>query len=77
MFCCCAPAVGKEELELKSPRYLQTQVCVTSGSDMISNISIKGPVGRIKSHLVVADFNREPVFSLFNSKRNRTILSFM
>uniref|UniRef100_A0A3Q3EYV2 Tachykinin receptor 1b n=1 Tax=Labrus bergylta TaxID=56723 RepID=A0A3Q3EYV2_9LABR len=25
--CCCAPTVAKEELELKSPRYLQTQVC--------------------------------------------------
>uniref|UniRef100_A0A672ZS82 Tachykinin receptor 1b n=1 Tax=Sphaeramia orbicularis TaxID=375764 RepID=A0A672ZS82_9TELE len=26
VFCCCTSAVGKEELELKSPRYLQTQV---------------------------------------------------
>uniref|UniRef100_A0A672ICU8 Tachykinin receptor 1b n=1 Tax=Salarias fasciatus TaxID=181472 RepID=A0A672ICU8_SALFA len=27
VFCCCAPAAAKDELELKSPRYLQTQVC--------------------------------------------------
>ncbi|KAM9700182.1 LOW QUALITY PROTEIN: substance-P receptor-like [Menidia menidia] len=25
VFCCCAPSVAKEELELKSPRYLHTQ----------------------------------------------------
>uniref|UniRef100_A0A3Q3WLC3 G-protein coupled receptors family 1 profile domain-containing protein n=1 Tax=Mola mola TaxID=94237 RepID=A0A3Q3WLC3_MOLML len=28
VFCCCAPTVAQEELELKSPRYLQKQVCV-------------------------------------------------
>uniref|UniRef100_A0A3Q1BKV4 G-protein coupled receptors family 1 profile domain-containing protein n=1 Tax=Amphiprion ocellaris TaxID=80972 RepID=A0A3Q1BKV4_AMPOC len=27
VFCCYTPAVAKEELELKSPRYLQTQTC--------------------------------------------------
>lgn len=28
VFVCCAPTAAQEELELKSPRYLQTQVCV-------------------------------------------------
>lgn len=28
VFVCCAPTIAQEELELKSPRYLQTQVCV-------------------------------------------------
>ena len=28
VFVCCAPTVAQEELKLKSPRYLQTQVCV-------------------------------------------------
>lgn len=32
VFVCCAPTVAQEELELKSPRYLQTQVCVRRGA---------------------------------------------
>ncbi|XP_014882014.1 substance-P receptor-like [Poecilia latipinna] len=33
VFCCCAPTVTKEELlELKSPRYLQTQVSIYPAS---------------------------------------------
>ncbi|XP_026209488.1 tachykinin receptor 1b [Anabas testudineus] len=34
VFCCCAPTVAKEELELKSPRYLQTQVSTYRASRM-------------------------------------------
>lgn len=34
VFCCCAATVNQEELELKSPRYLQTQVRGTQGYNL-------------------------------------------
>ncbi|KAK5900334.1 hypothetical protein CgunFtcFv8_025298 [Champsocephalus gunnari] len=32
VFCCCSPTVGKEELELRSPRYMQTQMSIYRAS---------------------------------------------
>ncbi|XP_067339669.1 tachykinin receptor 1b [Channa argus] len=32
VFCCCAPTVAKEELELKTPHYLQTQASIYRAS---------------------------------------------
>ncbi|XP_044030377.1 substance-P receptor-like isoform X1 [Siniperca chuatsi] len=39
VFCCCAPNVAKKELELKSPRYLQTQVSIYRASRMETVVS--------------------------------------
>ncbi|KAM6901120.1 tachykinin receptor 1b isoform 1-T1 [Lycodopsis pacificus] len=39
VFCCCSPTDGKEELELKSPRYLQTQVSIYRASRMETAVS--------------------------------------
>ncbi|KAI3362493.1 hypothetical protein L3Q82_012782, partial [Scortum barcoo] len=39
VFCCCAPTVAKEELELKSPRYLHTQVSIYRASRMETVVS--------------------------------------
>uniref|UniRef100_A0A3Q3EYC6 Substance-P receptor n=1 Tax=Labrus bergylta TaxID=56723 RepID=A0A3Q3EYC6_9LABR len=41
--CCCAPTVAKEELELKSPRYLQTQVSIFRASRMETVVSTSIP----------------------------------
>lgn len=37
---CCVPTDTQEELELKSPRYLQTQVCVKLCTVMINIITV-------------------------------------
>ncbi|KAM9307122.1 tachykinin receptor 1b [Pholidichthys leucotaenia] len=39
VFCCCPPTVAKDELELKSPRYLQTQVSIYQASRMETVVS--------------------------------------
>ncbi|XP_074545858.1 tachykinin receptor 1b [Halichoeres trimaculatus] len=43
VFCCCAPTVSKDELELKSPRYLQTQVSIYRASRMETVVSTSVP----------------------------------
>ncbi|TKS85059.1 Substance-P receptor [Collichthys lucidus] len=40
VFCCCAPTVAKEELELKSPRYLHTQVSIYRASRVETAVSM-------------------------------------
>lgn len=37
---CCVPTVTQVELELKSPRYLQTQVCVKLCIVMINIVTV-------------------------------------
>ncbi|KAM9841617.1 tachykinin receptor 1b [Aulostomus maculatus] len=39
VFCCCAPSITKEELEMKSPRYLHTQVSIYRASRMETVVS--------------------------------------
>ncbi|KAM6903082.1 tachykinin receptor 1b [Xenentodon cancila] len=39
VFCCCSPAATKEELELKSPHFLQTQVSISRVSRMETVVS--------------------------------------
>ncbi|KAJ4923366.1 hypothetical protein JOQ06_029580 [Pogonophryne albipinna] len=39
VFCCCSPTVGKEELELKSPRYMQTQMSIYRASRLEAAVS--------------------------------------
>ncbi|XP_053195522.1 substance-P receptor-like [Scomber japonicus] len=61
VFCCCASTAAKEELELKSPRYLQTQVSTYRASRMETVISTAvHPAEKKSAELPSCDPNGQP-----------------